>query len=97
MSNLVEHEHGSELWPSSFQDLPLEAQIGVATQLSAQTSYLKVKPFIHSAANLDKITERLNKDTKGEFGWALSFDPMFISNLARHGFLPMVTLQLEAS
>ena len=82
-------EHGSELWPPSFQDLPLDAQIHVGTQLGKQSSFLRSRPFIHSAANLDKIIDRLNKDDKDEFGWSLSFDSTFIAQLAINGFLPM--------
>jgi len=82
-------EHGTDLWPPTFHDLNLQAQIQIATQLSRQSSFLRSRPFIHSAANLDNIVTRLNKDKKDEFGWSLSFDPLFISQLCLNGFLPM--------
>jgi hypothetical protein len=87
MSNKA--EHGTDLWPPSFHDLSLKEEIQMATHLGRQSTFLRSRPFIHSAANLDKIIERLNKNDKDEFGWSLSFDPMFISQLAINGFLPM--------
>jgi hypothetical protein len=89
VSKTGESEHGTDLWPPNFQDLPLQAEIDIATQLGRQSSFLRSRPFIHSAANLDKIIARLNQDGKDEFGWSLSFDPIFISQLATYGFLPM--------
>lgn len=82
-------EHGTDLWPPTFHNLSLQDQIQIGTQLGRQSRYLRSRPFIHSAANLDNIITRLNKDKDDEFGWSLSFEPLFISQLCLFGFLPM--------
>ena len=79
-------EHGADMWPPNFQDLPLESQVQLATHLSRQNEFLRGMPFLHSAADLNNISSRLDKD---DFGWALSFDPEFIAKLCKFGFLPM--------
>ena len=79
-------EHGSEFMDYGGWDVTRQTSFGL--NLARQSSFLKRRPFAHSACNLEQLRERL--DTKGgQFAWALSFDPQFLAQLARHGFLPM--------
>jgi len=88
----MELEHGTDLFPTHFQNLSPAQQVRMATQISQQSSYLKKRPFAHSASNASKLVARMVQskgEDDSEFCWGLSFDPTFIANLAREGFLPM--------
>jgi len=87
VDNPPEEEHGHEF--PDYVGWDIQRQTRFALNLQNQSSFLSSRPFAHSECNVANLAERMEKSGRGQFAWALSFDPNFIARLARFGFLPM--------
>ncbi|GBG32920.1 Hypothetical Protein FCC1311_091462 [Hondaea fermentalgiana] len=66
-----------------------EVHVASAKALLRSHRWLTSLPFLHPFVDFDAMTKAVAESNPNEFNWALSFDPDFIAELMRSGFLPM--------